>query len=262
MSLTTILSISETVGINDQRFVGQVVSRNQRIATSEIITVVPFAFEMKPMQYLTYSQNRGLLNSLRIPDKALEQYLNFGSTGWLNYIEYQGDMTSGQIASCQWQTSSAAKNLVLGNLPSISSTSYIVKAGDFCQVGRYAYIATADVQRGIDSTVTIPVHRNLIGTLASSVAAVIGQYGTTVSMGGLSYTGITFPVILRDYPTYTLVPMTDDSFIQWTGSFNAFESVLLTRLLQFKTQTIFVTLTLCESQVRVEPTALPLRHRH
>ena len=226
MSLNTILSVSESVGINDHRFVGQVVSRNQRISTSEITTVVPFEFDMKPMNYLLYSQNRSLLNALRIPDKALEQYLNFGSTGWLNYIKYQGDMTSGQIASCQWQTSSANKTLVLGSLPSISSSSFIVKAGDFCQVGRYAYIATADVTRGGGATVNIPVHRNLIATLSTPVAAVIGQFGTTVSLGGSTYTGVTFPVILREYPTYTLIPMTNDSFIQWSGNFKAFESVL------------------------------------
>jgi hypothetical protein len=226
MSLTTILSISESVGINDHRFIGQVVSRNQRISTSEITTVVPFAFDMKPMNYLLYSDNRVLLNSLRIPDKALEQYLNFGSTGWENYIAYQGDMISGQISACQWQTSSANKTLVLGSLPSISSSAYIVRVGDFCQVGRYAYIATADVIRGGGSTVNIPVHRNLIATLANPVNAVIGQYGTTISLGGSSYTGTTFPVILREYPTYTLVPMTNDSFIQWSGNFQAFESVL------------------------------------
>ncbi len=226
MSLTTILSLSESVGINDQRFVGQVVSRNQRISTSEIITVVPFAFELKPMNWLLYSQNRGLLNSLRIPDKALEQYLNFGSTGWVNYIRYQGELTEGQVAACQWQTSSAAKNLVLGNLPSVPSSTYIVREGDFCQVGRYAYIATDDVQRGGGSTVTIPVHRNLIGTLASPVAAVLGEYGTTIALGGASYSGVTFPVVLREYPTYTLMPITNDSYIQWSGTFKAFESVL------------------------------------
>jgi hypothetical protein len=226
MSLSLILANSESVGINDQRFVGQVVSRNQRISTSEILTVVPFAFEMKPMNYLLYSKSRGLLNSLRIPDKALQQYLNFNSTGWVNYIAYQGDMTSGQIANCQWQISSLNKNLVLGNLPSISSTAFIVKAGDFCQVGLYAYIATADVLRGSDATVTIPVHRNLLTTLTTPVNAVIGQYGTTVSMGGSTYTGTTFQVVLRDYPTYTLTPMTNDSFIEWSGTFKAFESVL------------------------------------
>lgn len=226
MSLTNILEISESVGINDQRFVGQVVSRNQRIATSEILTVVPFTFTMKPMNYLLYSKNRSLLADLRYYDKALTQYLNFGSTGWINYIAYQGSMTSGQIASCQWQTSSANKTLVLGNLPSISSTSYIVRTGDFCQVGLYTYIATQDVQRGVSSTVNIPVHRTLLTTVASPINAVIGQYGTTVSMGGNTYTGVTFPVILRAYPTYTLIPMTNDSFIQWSGTFEAFEAVV------------------------------------
>lgn len=226
MSLNTILENSESVTISDHRFVGQMLSRNQRISTSEILTVVPFEFTLKPMSYLRYSQNRALLNSLRIPDKALEQYLNFNTTGWANYTKYQGEMTGVQIASCQWQTSSANKVLVLGSLPSITSTKYIVRQGDFCQVGRYSYMATEDVQRGSGSTVNIPVHRNLIDALVSPVGAVIGEYGTTVSLGGSTYTGVTFPVILRDFPTYTLIPITNDSFIQWTGEFKAFESVL------------------------------------
>lgn len=226
MSLNQILAVSESVGINDQRFVGQVLSRNQRISTSEVLTVVPFAFTLKPMAYLMYSENRDLLATLRKYDKALTQYLNFGSTGWKSYIAYQGDMTSAQVDNCQWQTASANQTLVLGNLPTMSSSSYIVRAGDFCQVGLYTYIATQDVQRGIGSTVNIPVHRNLLTTLSAPVEAVIGEYGTTVSMGGDSYIGVTFPVILRDYPTYTLVPMGNDAFIQWAGEFVAFEAVL------------------------------------
>lgn len=228
MSLNNILAICESVGINDQRFIGQMISRNQRISTSEIQTVVPFAFDMKPMNYLLYSQNRDLLNSLRIPDKALEQYLNFGTTGWKSYIEYQGELSQSQIEICEWQTSSINKTLVLGNFATgIAPTKYVVKAGDFCQVGRYSYIATADVQRGANSTVNIPVHRNLITPLESPIGAVIGEFGTTISLGGNSYTGVTFCVILRDYPTYTLVPCyANDSFIQWNGNFKAFESVL------------------------------------
>ena len=226
MSLNQILAIAESVGINDQRFIGQVLSRNQRINTSEQLTVVPFAFTMKPMNYLRYSESRSLLSSLRVPDKALEQYLNFSTTGWSNYIEYQGNMTSGQIDACAWQTSSANNNLVLGSLPSISSSAYIVKIGDFCQVGRYAYIATANVQRGGGSTVNIPVHRSLLTPLVSPVSAVIGEFGTTVSLGGSPYIGTTFCVILRSYPTYTLIPIQNDSFIQWSGDFVAFEAVL------------------------------------
>mgnify|MGYP003344530991 CR=1 FL=1 len=225
-TLNTILSIAESVGISDQRFIGQMMSRNQRIATSEIIGVQPFEFEMKPMNYLLYSQNRQLLSALRIADREYEQYLNFGTTGWWNYIDYQGDMTSVQIAACQYQTSSANKTIVLGSLPSISSSAYIVKTGDFLQIDRYSYIATADVQRGGGSTVNIPVHRTIMTTLASPMYAVIGQYGTTQSLGGSTFTGVTFPVILNAYPNYTLVPMTNDSFIQWSGTFKAIEAVL------------------------------------
>lgn len=226
MSLQTILSVCESVGINDQRFVGQTLSRNQKLTTSEILTVVPFEFELRPMNYLLYSQNRTTLNSLRIPDKSLQQYLNFGQTGWQSYIKYQGQMTSAQISNCLWITTSANKNLVLGSLPAISSTDYLFRVGDFVQVGLYSYIVTADVQRGSLSTVNVPVHRNLIATLASNVACVAGEFGTTVAMGGTTYTGITFPVVLREYPTYSLVPITNDSYINWSGPFKALEQVL------------------------------------
>lgn len=226
MSLQTILSVAESVGINDHKFVGQMLSRNMRLSTAEILTVQPFEFEIRPMNYLLYSQNRNVLSVLREVDKQGEQYLNFGSTGWLNYIAYEGDMTGVQINACTIETGTANKTIVLGTLPSISAASYIVRTGDFIQIDRYSYIATADVQRGASATVNIPVHRTVMTTLASPIGAVIGQFGTTTALGGSTYTGITFPVIMRDYPTYSLVPMTNDSFINWTGGFRAIEVVL------------------------------------
>jgi hypothetical protein len=226
MSLQTILSVAETVGINDHKFAGQMVSRNMRISTSEILTSQPFQFTLKPMNYLLYSQNKAVLSALRVADRITEQYLNFGSTGWVNYISYSGNMTGVQAAACQIQTSTANKTIVLGNLPSISSTQYIVRAGDFIQIDRYAYIATADVQRGIASTVNIPVHRSVLTTVTSPTAAVIGQYGTTTALGGSTYTGITFCVVMKDYPTYDLTPITNDSFIAWAGAFSAMEVIL------------------------------------
>lgn len=226
MSLQSILSVAESVGINDHKFAGQMMSRNMRISTSEILTSQPFMFTMKPMNYLLYSQNKGVLSALRVADRITEQYLNFGSTGWVNYISYGGDMTSAQIIACQVQTSTAGKTIVLGNLPSISSSAYIVKVGDFIQIDRYAYIATASVQRGVAGTVSIPVHRSILTTVSAPVAPVIGQYGTTTALGGSTYTGITFCVVAKDYPTYDLVPITNDSFISWTGAFSAMEVIL------------------------------------
>jgi len=226
MSLQTILSVAESVNIMDHKFAGQMLSRNMRISTSEILTVQPFQFSIKPMNYLLYSKNRNVLSALRVADRITEQYLNFGSTGWLNYIAYQGDMTSVQINSVTITSATANKTIVLGTLPSISSAAYIVRAGDFIQVDRYSYIATADVQRGAGATVSVPVHRTVLTTVTTSIGAVIGQYGTTAALGGNTYAGITFPVILRDYPAYTLVPMTNDSFISWDGAFGAYEVVL------------------------------------
>lgn len=226
MSLQKILEVCESLTINDHKFAGQMLSRNMRLSTSEILTVQPFMFAMKPMSYLLYSKNRDLLSVLREADRVTEQYLNFGSTGWLNYIQYRGEMTEAEINAVTVSPLSANKTIQLDNLPAISSTALIVRTGDFVQVGRYAYIATADVVRGAGSSVNVPVHRSLIAPVSSSIPAVIGQFGTTVSLGGSTYTGITFPVVLREYPTYTLVPMTNDSFIGWDGQFAAMEQVL------------------------------------
>jgi len=226
MSLNQILAISESVGINDQRFVGQMLSRNQKISTSEVMTVVPFAFEMNPMPYLRYSENRTLLSTLRANDKALPQYLNFGTTGWENYIKYQGELDAVQIAACTWQPESVNTTMVLGDLPTVAPNTYLLKVGDFVQIGLYSYIVTSDVFRGEAETVTVPVHRNLLSPVTSPIPAVFGQFGETVAMGGNNYVGITFQVILMEYPTYTLIPFKSDSYIQWNGAFKAFEAVL------------------------------------
>jgi len=226
MSLQTILSVAETVGINDHKFAGQMMSRNMRISTSEILTSQPFQFTLRPNNYLLYSQNKTVLSSLRVADRINEQYLNFGSTGWVNYIAYGGDMTEAEIIACQVQTATTGKTIVLGNFTTTASGAYVVRAGDFIQIDRYAYIATADVLRGFAGTVDVPVHRSVLTTVSSPVGAVIGQYGTTTALGGSNYTGITFCVVAREYPTYDLVPITNDSFISWTGAFSATEVIL------------------------------------
>ena len=226
MSLQTILSIAESVSINDHKFAGQMLSRNMRINVSEVLTVQPFAFQIKPMNYLLYSQNRGVLSTLRQADRISEQYLSFADTGWVNYIKYQGAMTNGQISACTYDETTANKTIVLGNLPTLTPTALIVKTGDFLQIDRYSYIATADVVRGVGTTVNIPVHRTILTSVFTGIPVVIGQYGTTVPFNGITHTGITFPVVLREYPTYTLMPITNDSYISWDGLFGAFEVVL------------------------------------
>jgi hypothetical protein len=66
----------------------------------------------------------------------------------------------------------------------------------------------------------------VLTTISSPTAPVIGQYGTTVALGGTTYTGVTFCVVVKDYPTYSLMPITNDSFISWSGEFSAIEVIL------------------------------------
>ena len=227
MSLNQILAIAQSLDIVDQRFVGQTISRNQHIYTAEIATVVPFQFVMRPHQYLPYSKNRALLSDLRIADKSLEQVLNFTSTGWAHLIAYQGDLAPSQLAPITATAASSNKTIVINNIPaSVVATQEVVRAGDYIQIGRYTYIVTADVPRGTSPALSIPIHRSLLTTVADGTDLVFGQYGTA-TISGNSYTGITFPVVLRDYPNPIFVPsVTNDSFINWSGDFKAFEYVL------------------------------------
>lgn len=232
MSLNSILAIAENISISDHRFVGQVLSRNQMITTGEIQTRIPFQFTIKPHDYLLYSQNRSVLQNLRAADRTYEQVLNFGSTGWVNYIKYQGAMTSVQISSVTITGTAGTTSVTLGTLPSVSSGTYLVRTGDFLQYGRSVYIATEDVTRGNNATVSVSIHRPVASDsyTGTTIPLVIGEYGITRFIGyGYSYaqyTGVSFPVLLREYPTYSLVPMTNDSFIQWNGSFTAIENCI------------------------------------
>ena len=232
MSLNYILAIAQSISINDHRFVGQVFSRNQMVTTGEIQTRIPFQFTFKPHDYLLYSQNRSLLQNLRAADRSYEQVLNFGSTGWVNYIKYQGDMTSAQITSATISGASGSSFVTISSLPSISSSAYIVKKGDFIQYGRSVYIVTADVLRGGSASVSVPIHRPIASDTytGTAIPLVVGEYGITRYIGAgvdyAQYTGVSFPVLLKEYPTYALMPMTNDSFIQWNGSFTAIENCI------------------------------------
>ena len=227
MAITELVKQSETFSVNDQRLVGQSLSRNQRLFTSEIQTVVPFGFTFKPNSYQQYSLWRDILSDLRTRDRSMEDYLNMVNSGWVNIVLYRGDLNAGQIDDLVATAASLGKTLVISGLPTVAPTTIIVKPGDFIQIGRYPYIATETVFRGSGGNVMVPVHRALLNTITTSRQVVIGQYGTTEALGGNSYTGITFCTLLREYPQFNHVPMANESFISWGGNFTALEAVLV-----------------------------------
>lgn len=228
MSLQTIIANSEYISINDHRLIGQTLSRNKKITTSEIVTAVPFEFTFKPNSYMSLVKNKTMLNNLRVADRNKEQTINLGNTGWKNITAYQGNIPS----TCTINMTGYSGSTFNWTIPVIASNAIysVFKAGDFVQWGRYAYMITEDV------IVTVPLgtatisgtaktHRPIMDTLATANNIAYGNTGFC-SVSGTTYTGVTFPVILREYPTYTLRPCKDDSFIDWNGDFRAIEYIL------------------------------------
>ena len=100
----------------------------------------------------------------------------------------------------------------IGNLPSVASGTVVFAAGDFIQIGSYVYKITAQATRGSGSTISVGIHRPIIGTPST---------GTLTAVGSAVY----FPVYAEACPTYTLNPMTSGAFVEWDGPFVFRENV-------------------------------------
>ena len=85
-------------------------------------------------------------------------------------------------------------------------------AGDFLQLGIYPYKVTAEVLRGGGSTVSVTLHRPVIGTPSTGTLAAVGS-------------ACTFYLLAAQCPTYTLNPMTSGAFVQWDGDFVFIEDI-------------------------------------
>lgn len=203
----TIFEIQQKMGVNNRRTIGQQVSRSGQLRVSQYLTAVPWVFTIEPHNYLYYPEVRDVIQTIDNLDRQLPQNIIFNSTNLSWFTKYQGDFPA-SIASCTLAVVPPANSQIItvGNLPSGSVSSYLFKAGDFLQLGAYVYKVTADVLRGSGSTVSVSLHRPVIGTVTT---------GTLTAVGNAVY----FPLIAEKCPTYTLSPMTDGAFVEWDGSF-------------------------------------------
>jgi hypothetical protein len=94
----------------------------------------------------------------------------------------------------------------VGNLPGVSGTKAVFRAGDFLQLGNYSYKVKADVLRGLDSVVSVSLHRPVIGTVSTGTLAGVGNT-------------CEFTVLAEKCPTYTLTPAPGGAFVQWDEAF-------------------------------------------
>lgn len=208
MSFQTIFNVQQSMTVNNRRTVGQQVSRSGQVRVAQYLTAVPWVFTVVPHNYLPYSTSRDIIQTIDNLDRQLPETITFSGANLAWFTEYQGDLTLAQANALTLAAVPAANSQVIsvGNLPSVASTKFVFKAGDFLQLGNYSYKVTADVLRGTDTNVSVSLHRPVIGTV------------TTGTLAGVGNT-CEFTVLAEKCPTYTLVPAPGSAFVQWDEPF-------------------------------------------
>jgi hypothetical protein len=215
MSFQTIFDIQQSMTVNNRRTVGEQVSRSGQVRVAQYLTAVPWVFTVTPHDYLYYPQVRSIIQSIDNKDRQLPETISFASTNLSWFTAYQGTLSSVQAAALTLASVPAANatTITVGNLPSVSSTDFVFKAGDFLQLGIYPYKVTENVLRGSGSTVSVTLHRPVIGTPTVGTLSAVGS-------------ACTFYVLAESCPTYTLNPMTNGAFVQWDSPFVFREDII------------------------------------
>jgi len=103
----------------------------------------------------------------------------------------------------------------VSNTVLVTSSTYVFKKGDFIQPdnSRYPYSVTADVVRGVNTTTSVSLNRNIITSEAVTLA------GAQLDVG----VAVTWRVVVAALPSYQLVPGKN---VQYTGDFELIEKVI------------------------------------
>lgn len=215
MSFQTIFDIQQSMTVNNRRTVGEQVSRSGQVRVAQYLTAVPWVFTVTPHDYLYYPQVRNIIQAIDNKDRQLPETISFASANLSWFTAYQGTLSGVQAAALTLASVPAANatTITVGNLPSVSSTDFVFKAGDFLQLGIYPYKVTTDVLRGSGSTVSVTLHRPVIGTPSVGTLSAVGS-------------ACTFYVLAESCPTYTLNPMTNGAFVQWDSPFVFREDII------------------------------------
>lgn len=223
MSFQTIFNISQSISVQNRRTVGQQVSRSGQVRVAQYLTSVPWNFVVRPHNFLYYPQVRDVIQVIDNYDRQIPQTITFSGANLNWFNAYQGGFTSAQASALTLSTVPAANatTITVGNLPAIgaagasgliSATTVAFAAGDFLQIGIYSYKVTAQVLRGSGTTISVTLHRPVIGTVTAGTLAGVGS-------------ACTFYLLASQCPTYTLNPMTNGAFVQWDGDFVFIEDI-------------------------------------
>lgn len=216
MSLQGVINTASSIEITRQEVVAQTVTRSGRIYTGRRDTVKPWQFKVRPADVYPWDIARSAIEAILVKDRYEENTINFSVSGQDWMFKYQGALTASELQNNVIITGVSARTItatISGTVLSKASSDLIFAAGDIIQplqnTHRYPYVVTANVTRGSVSSISIPVHRDIIGTLS----------------GGGFRAGPTceFKVLITNLPSYTYLP---GKLVQFTGEFQLLENVI------------------------------------
>lgn len=214
MSFQTIFDIQQSMTVNNRRTIGQQVTRGGQIRTAQYLTTVPWVFTVVPHNYLYYPQVRDVIQTIDNLDRQTAANITFNTANLQWFTEYKGGLSLAQASALTLASVPPANSqtITVGNLPAVGSTTVVFATGDFLQIGNYVYKVTAQVLRGVGSTVSVNLHRPVIGTPTTGTLTAVGK-------------DVFFSVYAEVCPTYTLTPMTNGAFVAWDEPFVFRENV-------------------------------------
>jgi len=194
--LQTIINKASSLTIDRRKVVGVQITRNEIPRTSLTPTKQPWRFTLEMPASLRYYNNRDLLEELDRIDRYQPQIVTFSDNACLSWIfRYQGSLNTNQINQMT-VNSFVGNQLILGNLPVVTSSRVIFEPNDLIQIGNYTYpfTSTTRVVRGVGATVTVTTNRPNI--ITGSVA------GANLTVGN----NCQFNMFCPNMPTYKLIP--------------------------------------------------------
>jgi hypothetical protein len=208
MSFQDVFEIQQSMTVNNRRTVGQQVSRSGQMRVAQYLTAVPWVFTVAPHNYLSYATSRQIIQTIDNLDRQLPETITFNSANLAWFTAYQGQLSIAQANALTLAAVPAANSqtISVGNLPAVPSSRFVFKAGDFLQLGNYSYKVTSDVLRGVGVTVSVNLHRPVIGTVSVGTLAGVGN-------------ACEFTVLAEKCPTYTLTPYPNSALVNWDDAF-------------------------------------------
>jgi len=216
MSIQTIIDNATYLEINKRKVAASTVSRSGQLKTADRGVGV-YSFRVGMHNGLTYSTNRGLLESLDTMDVINEANVSLNNNTNMEYLtNYQGNISQAQLDNITMVGSNGAELYI--DCSGATGAGVLFKAGDFIQpkgntsTYRYPYQVTSDVTFSTGSNITVPVHRG-----------VLPQTGTIITTGGIRVgNDVNFQVKSLQMPIYSVVP---HDRIEFSGDFQLMEVI-------------------------------------